>query len=95
MHGSSKKPKTVPTVRYRILAVVFFLLAAGGLFLGLLIPHLAVVPDPLGLNIAFGAGSILTGSLLGYVIDVMKFIFTKGFPYTGTFSLLVGIVALC
>ena len=80
---------TVPTVRYRVLAVVFFLIAVAGLFVGYLgtwltwFNHSNVILDPLGANIAIGEGAPLKGTLFGYLVAVFKFYFIDGGFFAG------------
>lgn len=101
------KTGSVPTVRYRVLAIVFFLLAVAGLLLGFLtkIPvgffqkYFAHSPVELAekLNLADVEGAILPGTLLGYSITVLKLFFTTGLSTLkgmGVFAMLREIAAV-
>lgn len=88
----------VPTTRYRVLAIVFFLLAVAGLFIGAIgqIGALANLGNfgnviqrlfshtktPLYQNgstigIGLSEGTLVGGSLFGYVYEMLKFFFTN------------------
>ena len=89
MNESTNKQKKIPTIRYRVLAIVFFVLAAAGLFLGLLgnfvslFKHTGLALFPyMDAPIAVNNASLLKGSLFGYVYDMLKYFFTGGLHFT-------------
>ncbi|MGN1076917.1 MAG: hypothetical protein ACI4ST_00220, partial [Candidatus Gallimonas sp.] len=82
-NGVSETPKAGRAIGYRIAAVLLFLFAAGGLFLGMLGTVLPVFA-PL---VKGASGGVLASSLLGYVIDALK-------DLPAAFSALTGIRAI-
>ncbi len=64
-----------PVGAYRFLAVLFALLAVGGLFLGLL-GRAWRAASPVGMFTSYG--TTLSGSLVGYVVDYMKWLVGGG-----------------
>ncbi len=98
MSSPEYKAAEVPTMRYRVMAIIFFLLAVGGLFLGLLgrlgdkleffklFAH-SSVPLYGDLDLAGGTVgklSFLNGSLIAYIWSVVRYFFiNKGLVFTG------------
>lgn len=99
------KTGSVPTVRYRVLAIVFFVIAVAGLFLG----YLAKIPNVSFFKTYFAHSDILlglyplslkdvenpllSGSLLGYCLTVLRSFFGAANPFgTDPFEIVTKIV---
>ncbi len=83
MSNTVYKAGSVPTVRYRVLAIVFFLLALAGLFLGYLGNYVGLLAHSGATlyaqsGIALNAGTLVKGTLFGYIFSMLKYFFTGG-----------------